>query len=209
MGASLKSAADKLDCDQFDAYCRHLIVRDSATGEVVASTRVLLDADARRLGGFYSESEFDLDALIARCGPLMEIGRTCVHPAYRRGAAIAVLWSGLAKFFDLREYRRMIGCASIPMRDGGAEALAAYQWLVQHELVIDSFNVRPRLPLPVLAGTTPAPTLPPLIKAYVRLGARICGTPCWDPDFNSADLFVMLDPSEIRTRYARHFLERA
>ncbi|MGA9855577.1 MAG: GNAT family N-acyltransferase [Gammaproteobacteria bacterium] len=209
MGASLKSAADELDYDSFDEYCKHLIVRDKETGEVIASTRVLLDADARRAGSFYSEAEFDMQPLIARCGPLMEIGRTCVHPNYRRGAAIAVLWSGLGKFFDLREYSRMIGCASIPMQDGGGEASAAYQWLVQHKLVINSFGVMPRLPLPVLPSMPPAAMLPPLIKAYVRLGARICGTPCWDPDFNSADLLVVLDPQEIRSRYARHFLQRA
>ncbi len=209
MGATLKSAADELDYDRFDQYCKHLIVRDRETGEVIASTRVLLDVDARRAGGYYSEGEFDMQPLIARCGPLMEIGRTCVHANYRRGAAIAVLWSGLAKCFELREYSRMIGCASIPMQDGGTEALSAFQWLVQHNLVINSFGVMPRLPLPAIAGMPPAPMLPPLIKAYVRLGARICGTPCWDPDFNSADLLVVLDPQEIRSRYARHFLQRA
>jgi putative hemolysin len=209
MGATLKSAADGLDYDRFDEYCKHLIVRDLQTGEVVASTRVLLDADARKAGGYYSEGEFDMQPLIARCGPIMEIGRTCVHTDYRRGAAIAVLWSGLAKYFDLHEYSRMIGCASIPMKDGGSEALAAYQWLVQHNLVIHSFGVMPRLPLPMVAVLPPAPMLPPLLKAYVRLGARICGTPCWDPDFNSADLLVVLDPKEIRSRYAKHFLNRA
>lgn len=208
MGAFLKSAAQELDYDHFDDYCEHLLVRDRATGEVIASTRVLVEADARLAGGFYSEHEFDLQTFISRHGPLMEIGRTCVHPDYRRGAAIAVLWSGLAKYFELRDYSKMIGCASIPIQDGGAEAQSAYLWLLQNNLVLNSCGVTPRLPLPALEGMAPAPILPPLLKAYVRLGARICGMPCWDPDFNTADMLVVLDPGEIQTRYVRHFLQR-
>jgi putative hemolysin len=48
--------------------------------------------------------------------------------------------------------------------------------------------------------------VPPLIKGYLRVGAWICGEPAWDPDFNTADLLLLLPMSRMNKRYMRHFL---
>lgn len=206
-GATLHGIEPGLDQDKFDAYCQHILVRDNESDEVVASTRVLIDSDARRAGGFYSESEFDLDSILTASGRTMEIGRTCVHPDYRRGAVISMLWSGLATLFKVNEFQRIIGCASIPMHDGGAGALATYAWLRREHLVSTELEVRPRLPLPAMS-VAPAPLMPPLLKAYIRLGAMICGEPCWDPDFNTADMLVVLDTANLQRRYVRRYLRK-
>lgn len=211
MGAQLRTDEPGLDCDEFDPYCRHIIVRDQLTQEVVASTRVLLDEDARLAGGFYSESEFDLEAFLRDTGRVMEIGRTCVHPDYRSGTAVSLLWSGLARFIDVRRYQYMIGCASVPMGNGGASAMAIWHALGEKYLLDERQRVAPRRPLPqcsLPAQELPRPTLPPLLKAYIRLGAKIGGEPCWDPAFDCADLFIVLSPADLQRRYARHFLER-
>ncbi|MGH8373522.1 MAG: GNAT family N-acetyltransferase [Gammaproteobacteria bacterium] len=206
-GADLHGTEPGLDEDKFDAYCRHVLVRDNESDEVIASTRVLLDLDARRAGGFYSEGEFELDSVLTAPGRTMEIGRTCVHPDYRRGAVISMLWSGLARLINVNEFQRIIGCASIPMHDGGAGALATYAWLSRERLVSTEFNVHPRLPLPPIS-VAPAPLMPPLLKAYVRLGAMICGEPCWDPEFNTADMLVVLDTANLQRRYVRRYLQK-
>lgn len=206
-GATLHNLEAGLDQDRFDPYCHHVIVRDNATDAVVASTRVLLDSDARRVGGFYSESEFELDSILTTPGRIMEIGRTCVHPDYRRGAVISMLWSGLASLLDVGQFQRMIGCASVPMHDGGSGAQATYAWLCRERLVSTEFKVSPRLPLPAL-DVVPAALMPPLLKAYIRLGATICGEPCWDPDFNTADLLVVLDTANLHRRYVRRYLRQ-
>ncbi|MGE5624931.1 MAG: GNAT family N-acetyltransferase [Bacillota bacterium] len=209
MKAQLHSTVPGLDADSFDIFARHLIVRDRATDEVVACMRVLLDTDAKRAGSFYSETEFELGRLISAPGRVMEIGRVCVHPEYRGGMVVSMLWAGLARFFQVTEYNRIIGCASIPLDGDGANAMAAFAALAERYMAPEEFRVRPRLPLPLREGPTPPARIPSLLLAYMRLGAKICGEPCWDPDFNTADVVVVLDPAQLRQRYARRFLKSA
>lgn len=205
-GARLQGAELGLDYDGFDVHCSHLGVRDQASGELVATTRLLDHRAARRLGRFYSEDEFRLHGLGKLEGPILEIGRTCVAADYRNGATIAVLWSALAEILNEGGYRYLIGCASIPMRDGGIQARAVMQRLRERHLSHDHLRAEPRQPLPELAvPDNLTAELPPLLKAYMRLGAKICGEPCWDPDFQVADVFILLKRDELCPRYARHF----
>jgi len=181
-GAQLHSADEGLDQDHYDLHCEHLIVRDQRSGQVVATTRILDSSRAGAAGGFYSESEFQLVGLADLRGDIMEIGRTCVHADYRNGATISVLWSGLAQLMNERQYGYLMGCASIDMNDGGIQAHAIMQRLRGRYLSRDYLNAIPRLPLPdrTLPDNVTA-QLPPLLKAYMRLGAKVCGEPCWDP----------------------------
>jgi putative hemolysin len=209
MQARLHGYEAGLDTDPFDAYCRHLIVRDRRNDEVVACMRVLLDEDAKRAGSFYSETEFELGNLISAPGRVMEIGRVCVHVDYRGGMVVSMLWAGLARFFQVTDFNRIIGCASIPMLGDGANAMAAFATLAERYMAPQEFRVTPKLPLPLRDGPVPEARIPSLLLAYMRLGARICGEPCWDPDFNTADVVVLLDPAQLRQRYARRFLKAA
>lgn len=205
-GAQLHSADQGLDQDHYDLHCEHLIVRDQRSGQVVATTRILDSSRAGAAGGFYSESEFQLVGLADLRGDIMEIGRTCVHADYRNGATISVLWSGLAQLMNERQYGYLMGCASIDMNDGGIQAHAIMQRLRGRYLNRDYLNAIPRLPLPerTLPDNVTA-QLPPLLKAYMRLGAKVCGEPCWDPEFNCADVFILLRREQLCPRYARHF----
>ena len=209
MQARLHSGEPGLDVDPFDGFCRHLIVRDRRDDEVVACMRVLLDEDAKRAGGFYSETEFELGRLVTAPGRVMEIGRVCVHPVYRGGMVVSMLWAGLARFFQVSEFNRIIGCASIPLDGAGADAMAAFALLAERHMAPEQYRVTPKLPLPLREGPVPAARIPALLLAYMRLGAKICGEPCWDPDFNCADLVVVLNPADLRQRYARRFLKAA
>ncbi len=204
--ARLQGAELDLDMDDFDIHCRHIGVRDLMTGELVATTRLLDHLTARRLGRFYSEEEFALHGLAELDAPVLEIGRTCVDPAYRNGATIAVLWSELAEVLNQGGYRYLMGCASIPMRDGGIQARAIMHRLREAHLSTELLHAEPRMPLPELElADNVTAQLPPLLKAYMRLGAKICGEPCWDPDFQVADVFILLKREELCPRYARHF----
>lgn len=119
--AQLQGAEFGLDMDDYDAHCSHIGVRDLASGALVATTRLLDHMTAQRIGHFYSEQEFRLHGLAALNEPVLEIGRTCVDPAYRNGATIAVLWGELADILNQGGYRYLMGCASISMRDGGVQ----------------------------------------------------------------------------------------
>ncbi len=128
MGAAIDGGEAGLDVDHYDAYCRHLTVRETATGRLVACTRILTDDQAPKAGGFYSAGEFDLKMIDSLPGRVMEVGRTCVDAEYRSGAVIAVLWQGLAEFILANGYDYLFGCASIGLEDGVA---GAYRWFLE------------------------------------------------------------------------------
>src|SRR3546814_469019 len=90
-------AVDGRDVDRYDAWCRHFMVCDVQSGKVVGTYRVLLPEHAATLGGYYSESEFDISPLDAMRPELVEVGRSCIHPEYRRGGVIMLLWTALAQ----------------------------------------------------------------------------------------------------------------
>jgi len=210
LGAEVKGSAG-LDEDHFDPYCQHLLVKESATGKVIASTRLLLGEQALKAGGFYSESEFEMERLYDLPGRSVEVGRTCVDPSFRQGAAIAVLWSGLADFIKQFEISHLFGCASIEMDDGGVVAQAIMNNVRQHAMTDQQWRVAPKNPLPALpagAEQVVSAPLPPLLKAYFRLGAKACGEPCFDPHFNCADILVLVDVAKMDASYTRHFLDR-
>ena len=170
--------------------------------------RILAPAQARTIGSYYSETEFDLTRLQHLRSRMVEIGRSCVHPDYRTGATIALLWSGLAKYMLDHGHDYLIGCASISMADGGHFAASLFTQLQQKYYAPPEYRVFPKNPLPIHALQRDlAVECPALIKGYVRAGAYICGEPHWDADFNSADVLVMMPMSRLNPRYARHFLK--
>lgn len=209
MGAKLPSRIPGVDEDIFDRWCDHLVVRDDNSGEVVGTYRILSPVNARRVG-YYSEGEFDLTRLQHLRPRLVEIGRSCVHPDYRTGATIALLWQGLSQYMRDNGYDYLMGCASISMADGGHGAASLYHRLARGEKSCLSpleYRVFPRCPLPLEALRQDVPAeLPPLIKGYLRAGAWICGEPAWDPDFNTADLPILLSMARVDSRYAKHFM---
>lgn len=206
MGARLPSRIAGVDQDIYDPHCQHLIVRNETTDEVVGTYRILTPESAKRIG-YYSENEFDLTRLQHLRANMVEIGRSCVHADYRSGATITLLWAGLAKFMLENGYGYLIGCASIPMHDGGHAAAAIYRTLAD-QLSPAEYRVFPRCPLPLeaLQSDSGNAELPPLIKGYLRAGAWVCGEPAWDPDFNTADLPILLPMSRLDARYAKHFM---
>lgn len=208
MGAQLPGS-EQLDRDGFDPFCDHLLVRERETGKVVGTYRILSPEMANEAGGYYSAGEFDLTRLEPLFDRTVEVGRACVHPGYRNGSTIALLWAGLARYMILNRYDYLIGCASISMADGGHLAASLYNRLKDDYLAPPEYRVFPRCPLPLDALQSDiSASCPPLVKGYLRLGAYVCGAPASDPAFNTADLLVMLPVSRINRRYADHFLKR-
>lgn len=211
MGARLSSILPGHDVDLFDDYCEHLLVRDEGSGQVIGTYRVLTPAQARRVGSTYSDTEFDLIRLRSLRERMVELGRSCVHPTHRHGGVILALWGASAGFMVRNQLDTMIGCASIPMLHNGVVSgdVAASIWCqLQHtHLAPIEYHVRPRLPLPVDQLNQHLAVEPPaLIKGYLRLGAKVLGAPAWDPDFNTADLPMMMRIADLPARYRKHFL---
>ncbi|QKW08876.1 GNAT family N-acetyltransferase [Streptomyces sp. NA04227] len=207
MGAALSTPLAGHDIDEYDDRVDHLIVTDTTSGEVVGTYRLLPPG---RLQHSYSDSEFDLRALDEVRPSMIETGRSCVHPDHRSGAVINLMWSGLARYVLLSGHRYLAGCASVPLSDGGVAASNA--WLLGNSKHASptELRVHPRRPwVPSAQAAVERPSyaeLPPLLRAYLRIGAWMCGAPAHDPEFGVADFFVLLDMDRLNDRYRRYFL---
>ena len=186
-------------------------MREDRTGEIVGTYRMLAPERARQAGGLYCDTEFDLSALDGLRAELVETGRSCVDPEHRSGAVVSLVWAGIARYMLLTGHRWLVGCGSVPLRTPGQPngACAAGVWdavRVRH-FAPDGYLVRPHRAWDTEAAPRPdRAVLPPLLRGYLRLGARVCGPPAHDPDFGVADFLVLLDLEAMDPRYVRHFL---
>lgn len=207
MGAKLKGP-DGLDADGWDAQCAHLLVREPASGRTVACLRALDQDSAAAAGGFYSQSEFDLSRFLKAPGRILEVGRTCIAKDRRDGATLSSLWSGLARLAVESGAERLIGCVSVQY-DPETQSISLLRKALLDHWADEESRVFPRNPVPRGADDGVAVGAPPLLRAYLRLGAKVCGEPSWDPEFGTADFFVVVPVERLAARYGRRFLDRA
>lgn len=217
MGANLRTLKPGYDVDIFDDFCEHLLVRDASSGEVIGTYRVLTPAQAKRIGGTYTDEEFDLTRLRDIRSQIVEVGRSCVHPNYRTGGVILALWRALTQFMLGNNLHIMIGCGTIPLRRtslhdepfGGHIAASVWAKVESTCLAAIERRVIPRTPLPLNRFSVDSTVnAPPLINAYLRMGAKVMGPPAWDADFNAADLPLIFDLNELPVRYKRLLFNR-
>jgi putative hemolysin len=222
MGAqgSASLSAEKRDADRFDAICDHLLVIDTALpggdlDRIVGTYRLLRDEVARANGGFYSVDEFELEKLVARHPQrrFMELGRSCVLPAYRSKRSIGVLWQGIWAYVNHHGIDVMAGCASFPgtVPAAHAEALSFLAHFCRPEPSWDVRAVASRhmpmdlMPKEAVNARAALNALPPLIKGYLRLGAKIGDGCVVDHEFSTTDVFVILPVDTISQRYIDHY----
>jgi len=206
MGAKLKTESEGLDYDEVDGYCDHLIVYDNVNNKIVGYTRLLNQDQAERLGRYYSQSEFNLDQVLTLPGRFLEIGRTCIDPDYRGSAVLTTLWTALVQYALEGQFNYLLGCASITPGPSGFAIDAVYRNIDAKNIAPSSLQVKPSIPVPSeLRCERDESGIPPLLKAYFRFGAMVCGEPCWDEDFNCMDLFVLLPLDQLQDRYSKHY----
>jgi putative hemolysin len=195
------SYATLRDEDPFDAVCDHLLVEDSRTGEVVGTYRLQTGRKAGNNLGFYSEQEFDFTPFRPIQDQLVELGRACVRSDHRGLAVLGLLWRGIIEFAHGNGARYLIGCSSLTSQDE-AVGSAAYRELARDHLAPAEFVTRP-LPRFVCAQEDVPDLrlkLPKLLRAYLSLGAKICGPPAIDRDFKTIDFLTLIDLETVRDR---------
>ncbi len=210
MGARLDTPLADHDVDKFDDYCEHLLARDVATDRVIGTYRVLTPAQAVRAGGAYSDTEFDLTPLHSLRPKMVELGRSCVHHEHRQGGVILALGSALYEFMGRNRLDTMMGCASIPMLHNGIvsgdAAASVWRQMKEKHLAAPALQVKAHLPLPVDELDDTLDVAPPaLVKGYLRQGAKVLGAPAWDPDFNTADLPLLIHVKDAPERFRKYF----
>ncbi len=222
-GSAAPDPASRLsgrDICRFDEVCDHVVAIDVAAprgpdgaAPVVGAYRLLRQEVASRRFGFYSAGEFEVEALVARHPDLrfLELGRSCVAGGYRSKRAIETLWRGVWAYALRHGIDVMFGCASLPGADAGAhaQALAA---LAEHCGAEPAWSAAPSPrarradPPPATANAGAAlRALPPLVKGYLRLGAKFGRQAVIDEAFGATDVFVVLRVADIERRYLEYF----
>lgn len=215
---SLRTA--ERDADRFDDICDHLLVFDTALAgpahsRIVGTYRLLRQERAQSAGGFYSEDEFDLKALIARHPGkrFLELGRSCVLPAYRSKRTIEVLWQGIWAYINHHGIDVMAGCASFQGTVPAAHA-EALSYIAHHCRASSLWDVRAvserycsldLMPAEAINPKSAFLAMPPLVKAYLRIGAKVGDGCVVDADFGTVDVFIVLPVSDIGARYINYY----
>ena len=219
-----ESYATGLDIDPFDEFCDHLIVEELATSEIVGTYRLQTGQLAAANLGYYSEQEFDLTPYEPFRWEMIELGRACVHAEHRNFNLLHLLWRGIARYAVERNARMLIGCSSISSQDP-TDAIAVYEKL-QPYLAAPALRTQPRPEFAVAAGggdagrrytwsrlAEPGSTPPAtagassrLLRAYLTIGAKICGPPAIDRDFGTIDFLTLLDLHALPAIVRAHFL---
>ncbi|MEZ0366562.1 GNAT family N-acetyltransferase [Mycobacterium sp. pUA109] len=209
-GFALSDTADGVDADRFDEYCDHLLVRDDSTGALVGCYRMLPPTGAVAAGGLYTATEFDVTALDPLRPSLVEMGRAVVRTGHRNGAVVLLMWAGILAYLDRCGYDYVTGCVSVPVYGDGppGSQLRGIRDFVQRRHA-SPYRLTPYRPVRIDGrslddiAAPPRPVLPPLLRGYLRLGARICGEPAHDPAFGVGDFPALLAKRDADTRYLR------
>ena len=211
------TAAARRDTDAFDAVAEHLLVLDHDLGEgpaaVVGTYRLIRREAAERIGRFYSAGEYDISPLLAYPGRVLELGRSCVHQAYRTRGTLQLLWRGIAAYVFQHRIDLMFGCASLPGTD--LDALApALSYLHHNHLAPPALRPRalPRLHVPMdrvdpggIDLRAALADLPPLVKGYLRLGGFVGDGAVLDTQFNTTDVCIVVKTDLVTDKYYRHY----
>ncbi|MGC5246915.1 GNAT family N-acetyltransferase [Gordonia sp. DT219] len=203
------------DADHFDDHCEHLVAHHDEHG-IVGCARLLPPPRAIAAGGWYSATEFDLTELDGIAAATVEMGRACVAAGHRDGSITALLWAAVFGYLEESGYRYLIGSVSMPLGGPGIDGLTRGSalrgaWAVlqeRHRAPWRAYpHVAPRIGGLLLENIEPPERLrlPPLMRAYLRLGAQVCGAPAIDPAFDVGDFLTVLDRHGANTRYLDRF----
>ena len=213
------SKTKQSDSDEYDKFCDHLVVIDKSVADdfVVGTYRLLLKPKLLDRQRFYSESEFDISNLLAgNKNTLLEAGRSCVHEQYRDGRIIRLLWRGLATYIVNNRVDLIFGCASFPSSNYKL-FIKQLSYLYHYHRTPKSLRTRPVRKLKAnfnvmhknaIDVVQEFRNLPPLIKAYIRVGAWIGPGAIVDSKFDTTDVLIVLNSKKILKKYAQLSFEK-
>lgn len=201
------SHATGLDEDRFDVVCDHLVVEHLPTREIVGTYRLQTGRNAAAQHGYYCAQEFDFAVYEPLRNEIIELGRACVHRQHRNLVVLGLLWKGIGEYALTHGGRYLVGCSSLTSQDPAAGA-SAYAFLCRNHLAATAFRTRP---LPAyecsLARLSPEEVkIPKLLRAYLALGANICGPPALDPHFKTIDFLTWLDLNALAPAVRQKFM---
>jgi len=202
-----ESYATGHDVDEFDSICDHLIVEHAVTGKIVGTYRLQTGEIASAHAGFYSEREFDFSPYKQLGNSVIELGRACVHRDHRSSEVLYLLWRGIAQYAIHHGGRYLVGCSSLTSQDlahGTAVYEAMREQLVETQL---RTTPQPAFAMPLISAENASDKIPKLLRAYLAVGAKICGPPAIDREFKTIDFLTLMDLESLHPRLRARFLQ--
>lgn len=202
-----QSYATGLDADRFDAVCDHLLVEHLPSQQIVGTYRLQTGVSAAKNLGYYCEQEFHFGVFEPYRRQIVELGRACVHRQHRNLVVLGLLWKGIADYARQHGGRYLVGCSSLTSQEPAAGA-SAYTELCRNHLADSPWRTNP-LPAhecPLEAVTEEPVSIPKLLRAYLTIGAKICGPPALDRQFKTIDFLSLLDLESLSPKTRERFL---
>jgi len=200
-----------IDSDRFDGVCHHLMLIHEATDELVGTYRMQTVKMARANLGFYTDQEYDLDAVPEPVlGSTVELGRACILKEHRNGHALYALWRGLALYTTWSGMRYLIGCCSLTSQDP-REGIEMQRHLEAQGYMSSEFRVTTRgeyecaVDVGAERADVPAPEIPTLFGTYLRYGAVVCSPPALDRAFGTIDFLILVDTEALDPKFKSLF----
>ena len=189
--------------------CDHLIIQDKKTGRIIGTYRMNCSTYSEN---FYSAQEFNLNRILNQPGVKIELGRACIHRDYRKGSVISLLWRGIADYMSATQAQLLFGCASIKTQSP-REAALLYRYFFEDKRFAPEYFAPPTLaytlpqldlwiqnvkgPLTEAERTEAEALIPPLCRAYLKIGAFLGGEPAWDEEFKCIDFLTILHKEDL------------
>ena len=211
-GITAPEGQEPLDVDEFDAYCRHMMVEDTRSGQLVCCFRMMPLNSGEEIGRSYSAKYYDLEALRDYKGPLVEMGRFCIHPAWKDPAILRVAWTAMTRFVDDNKVEMLFGCSSFQ----GVEAdeyADAFALLSKKHIAPKRWLPRVKAPKVVLFGRQfklrppnmklALGRMPPLLRTYLVMGGWVSDHAVVDNELNTLHVFTGVEISRVPKSRAR------
>lgn len=201
LGAGRVARADGLDRDRFDSDCLHVLIED-AGGRLVACFRLLHLDSAAQIGRSYAAQYYDLTGLQAFAGPIVEMGRFCVHPDQRDPDVLRIAWGAITRFVDSAGVGLLFGCSSFAGTDAATYADSFGQLRARH---LAPLHWRPAVKSPEVVHfpaeiSDPRLALhrmPPLLRTYLGLGGWVSDHAVVDRAMNTLHVFTGVEIAAI------------
>ncbi|HWR14710.1 MAG TPA: GNAT family N-acyltransferase [Terriglobales bacterium] len=193
------------DIDEFDHFCDHVLIEHEPSGEIVGTYRMQSGTVASRALGYYSEREFDFTPYRHLAPKIVELGRACIVRGFRSYEVLALLWRAVALYAKMNDARYLIGCSSVTSQNPGI-GWGIYERLRRYEVACE-LRTTPTsaFALPDEPPESDGARIPKLLRAYLAVGAKICGPPALDREFKTIDFLTLLDMESMSATARAHF----
>ena len=187
-----------LDSDKFDQVCEHFLIENGKTGQLVCCFRIMYLQGGSEIEKSYSAQYYELSALHAYDGSIVEMGRFCVDPEVTDADVLRVAWGAMTRYFEAQDVDLLFGCTSFQGTDANAyrdafamlrdKHIAPKRWLPRVKAP-DVFRFTSRLRRkPDMKRAMRA--MPPLLKTYLIMGGWVSDHAVVDSHMNTLHVFT-------------------